>query len=1154
MSSPQSPDPAAPLSPLQQSFYLIQKLESELSKEKSKASEPIAIIGMGCRFPGRANTPEALWTVLQQGVDTVTEIPSDRWDVNAFYDPDPEATGKMYIRSAALVDGIDQFDAPFFGISPREADSLDPQHRLLLEVSWEALEYAGCSPTQLAQRRTGVFVGIGQNDYGNLQLHGQRPSEIGPYDTTGNGFCFASGRLSHVLGLQGPNLAVDTACSSSLVAIHLACQSLRTQECDLALVGAVQLILHPTLTIALSRLRALAPDGRCKTFDAAADGYGRGEGCGVVLLKRLSQAQADGDPILALIRGSAVNHDGPSSGLTVPNGLAQQALLRQALSNAKLSPQQISFVEAHGTGTALGDPIEVEALGAVLGQGRSPDHPLLISSIKTNVGHLEAAAGMASLLKVILSFQHEAIPPHLHFKTPNPLVDWQRLPVSVPTKLIPWPQGEQSRLAGISSFGISGTNAHVIVEEPPVAPSLTPEVDRPLQLLTLSAKSETALRQAAENYCHYLRIHPDPDLGNLCYTTHVGRAHFPHRLGATAASTTELAEKLNQFIQGQPEVAGLVSGRSSGSTQPRTCFLFTGQGSQYVGMGKELYETQPIFKRELDRCAQILDAYLDPPLLNILYPGKGTSPLDQTAYTQPALFTLEYSLAQVWMHWGIQPQILMGHSVGEYVAACIAGVFSLEDGLKLIAHRARLMQSLPSDGAMVSALTDAETIQKLIARYPDQVSIAAYNGPESVVFSGERQAVEAVARDLEAKGIKVKSLDVSQAFHSPLMDPILKEFAAIAQQIQFSAPRIPVISNLSGSLAGKEISTPEYWVSHVRHPVRFAEGMQALERVGINIYLEVGPKPILLGMGRQCIQDQGNFWLPSLRAGLSDWEQILQSLAHLYVQGSKIDWVGFDQDYKRSKISGLPTYPFQREHHWVEAKHNRSDLRLAQTSLSPVVQLLDQGDAQQLAQLLQGNGSLSVEEALQQLIRRHHQTLAQAALKDCFYQVEWHHQSLALSGFTRSELGTWILIGPQLEPLAVGLQQAGQTCQTLESIPQDLLPVVDLSTVQVVYCSPQSTDPLQAEVISLRLLKFLQALQQQSNSLSMKIWVLTRGAMTEGNDPVTLSQSCLWGLGKVVSLEYPQAWGGLIDLDPARDLTDQVDEVVQELLSEDAED
>ncbi len=901
----------------QQMLQALKEARTRLEAAERAKSEPIAVIGLGCRFPGGATDADGFWSLLQNGVDAVIEVPQDRWNIDDYYDPDPDVPGKMYTRYGGfLQEPIDQFDPQFFGISPREAVSMDPQQRLLLEVSWAALEHAGLAADQLRRSRTGVFMGLCWDDYAERVREAVSANAADLYAGFGILRSVAVGRISYVLGLQGPNIQIDTACSSSLVAVHLACQSLRAQECDMALAGGVNLLISPLTTLGRCQSKTLALDGRCKTFDAAADGYGQGEGCGVVVLKRLSDAQRDGDPILALVRGSAINHDGPSSGLTVPNEQAQEDLIRQALKNGRVKPEQIHYIEAHGTGTSLGDPIEVGALDAVFGASHSQASPLLIGSVKTNLGHLEGAAGIACFIKLVLALQREEIPPHLHFHTPNPHIDWDHLPMRVTTERTPWPRGEHPRLAGVSSFGISGTNAHLVLEEAPLQAPIHNPPERSHQLLTLSARSEAALKKLAGAYRQYLVTHPETPLADLCFTANTGRSLFPKRLGMVAASTSQMLEQLQAITQGEPEIEGVVRGQATGQ-RLRVAMLFTGQGSQYVGMGRELYATQPAFKKSLDRCAQILDAYLDQPFLKVLFSSEGVSPIDQTGYTQPALFALEYSLAQVWMSWGIQPAILMGHSVGEYVAACLAGVFSLEDGLKLIAHRARLMQSLSSDGAMVSALTDPDTVQAAIAGYPDRVSIAAYNGPESVVFSGERQAVEAVARDLETQGIKVKPLEVSQAFHSPLMDPMLQEFEAIARQVKFASPRIPIISNVSGDLASQEIATPEYWVNHVRQPVKFAQGMQALQQQGVGIYLEVGPKPILLGMGRQCLAEEQGIWLPSLRHDQPDGSQLLKSLAHLYIQGIKIDWKSVESGYTRCKISGLPTYPFERQRYWL---------------------------------------------------------------------------------------------------------------------------------------------------------------------------------------------------------------------------------------------
>ncbi|NEO55705.1 MAG: SDR family NAD(P)-dependent oxidoreductase [Okeania sp. SIO3B5] len=580
-----------------------EETETKLMMERSK-TEAIAIIGIGCRFPGNANTPESFWELLSNGEDSITEIPLERWDIDFYYDPNPETPGKMYIRHAALIDKVDKFDPRFFGISDREAHRLDPQQRLILEVTWEALERASINPQQLENTQTGVFLGIGQNDYANLGFR-QGAEDISPYDATGNGFCFVAGRLSYFLGLQGPSIAIDTACSSSLVAVHEACQSLRQGESNLALAGGVQLILSPEVTTALSKLKALAPDGKCKTFDAAADGYGRGEGCGIVVLKRLSDALKDGDRISAVIRGSAVNHDGPSSGMTVPNKLAQEKLIQKALKAAKVEPDQVSYVEAHGTGTSLGDPMEVRALARVFEEGREGENLLNIGSVKTNIGHLEAAAGIAGIIKVILQLQHQEIAPHLHFANPNPYIDWENMPLKVPTQLTPWLSSGDKRVAGVSSFGMSGTNVHVVLEEAPIEVrsqnskgKSEDALERPLHLLTLSAKTEKALEDLVSNYQSYLETNPELALADVCYTANSGRAQFNYRLGAIASSPTELREKLLEW-KTQSELVGVFSGQPN-SESPKIAFLFTGQGSQYVNMGRQLYEQAPTFRQAIE--------------------------------------------------------------------------------------------------------------------------------------------------------------------------------------------------------------------------------------------------------------------------------------------------------------------------------------------------------------------------------------------------------------------------------------------------------------------------------------------------------------------------------------------------------------------------
>ncbi|MEH1804166.1 beta-ketoacyl synthase N-terminal-like domain-containing protein [Nostoc sp.] len=923
------------------SAYLTESLserrESPEPRQNLKSVEAIAIIGLDCRFPG-ANNPEAFWQLLRNGKSAIDQIPGNRWDSHLFYNPIPAQPGKMSTRWGGFIEQVDQFDPQFFRISPREAERMDPQQRLLLEVSWQALENAGLASDRLTGSNSGVFIGISTNDYARFQF--DRLSDIDVYASTGNALSIAANRLSYQFDWHGPSWAVDTACSSSLVAVHQACQSLRLGECHLALAGGVNLILTPQMTIALSQARFMSGDGRCKTFDADADGYVRGEGCGIVVLKRFTDAIKDGDNILALIRGSAVNQDGHSNGLTAPRGIAQQAVIHQALVNAGVTPAAISYVEAHGTGTALGDPIEVNSLQSVLMSGRSLKQPCAIGSVKTNIGHLESAAGIAGLIKVVLALQHQEIPGTLHLKELNPKINIQDTPFSIPSETQKWSAVGKQRFAGVSSFGFGGTNAHVVLEEAPEegrgAVGAEDQGSREVashvkSLLTLSAKSEIALRELVRRYVAFLEFHSEVSLGDICYTSNVGRSHFHHRLALVAESSEEFCEQLAAFIYNSPSRIG---DRCQG-----VAFLFTGQGSQYIGMGRELYNTQPVFRQAIERCAEILQQYLNQPLLKVLYPSSELdnptqASINETAYTQPALFALEYALSELWQSWGIKPSVVMGHSIGEYVAACVAGVFSLEDGLKLIAARGKLMQALPSVGAMVAVFAQSQEVSTIIDEYSD-VAIAAMNGGHLIISGGSQSITSAVAR-LEAKGVKTKALEVSHAFHSPLMQPMLAEFEQIVQQVNYCPPNpdIRFISNLTGQLAKAEIATPEYWVQHVMQPVRFADGMATLAELGALAYLEVGPQPILLGMGRQCLSGRENIWLPSLKKE-SNSQQMLCSLATLYESGISIDWVGFHHDSQHRRVV-LPNYPFERSRFWMETAS--SDVT-ARESLCPPAEI-----------------------------------------------------------------------------------------------------------------------------------------------------------------------------------------------------------------------
>ena len=855
-------------------------------------AEPIAVVGMGCRFPGGANSPDEYWQLLKEGRDAIKEMSDvERWDTEAYYDADPEAPGKMAVKNGGFLDQVDKFDAQFFGISPREAAVLDPQQRLLMEVAWEALENGGIVPSSLHQSKTGVYIGITTSEYEKLCLQSdiamQTDNQHVAYMGTGNDTCAAAGRLSYSLGLTGPSLSVNTACSSSLVATHLACESLRNRSCNMALAGGVNLTLIPDIYVVFSKAGMLSPDGRCKTFDAAANGYVRGEGGGIVVLKRLSDAIAEGDDVLAIIRGSAVNQDGRSSGLTVPNGPAQQAVVQQALDNSGLLPSQVGYVEAHGTGTSLGDPIEVGALGGVF---HDREQPLLIGSAKTNIGHLESGAGMAGLIKTILSVKHGEIPQNLHFNEPSPHIDWENLPVKVVTEHTQWPA--ERRIAGVSSFGYSGTNSHIVLESAPTitAPATnTGAPERPQQLLTLSARTRDALQSMAERYDGFLQNSEDT-LADICATANTRRTAFTHKLAVAATDPESMRAQLAAFANS--ENSSVISGQS-GNTANKLAFLFTGQGSQYAGMGRELYDSQPTFRATLDQCNELLKPHLEHELLDVMYPQQATQTLPEglindTAYTQPALFALEYALATLWQSWGVKADVMIGHSVGEYAAACIAGVFSLEDGLRLIAARGRLMQALPRDGSMLAIQASEAKVSAAVQPYADKVALATLNGPESIVISGETNAVEAIGAAFAAEGVKTRALSVSHAFHSPLMEPMLEEFGSIARDLNYQKPTISIISNLTGTAVSDEMSSADYWVQHVRDAVRFGDGMQALQQAGCNVFIEMGAQPTLLGMGRSCIDAADALWLPSLRSNKADWQQILESLGTLAVNGQTV--------------------------------------------------------------------------------------------------------------------------------------------------------------------------------------------------------------------------------------------------------------------------